>query len=117
MTLNLAENRFPHMSSVRMIVVDQVHLFVRLNDEFVEADGSGTELTLNHPRGGNVVDLGAAFSFGNMRQVSINSMNSGLGEWTLTISAIGAGLAGASNQLNPNAVEDVVVILHYIVND
>jgi hypothetical protein len=118
LTLNLAQNRFPYMFKGRDIAVDQVHVFVRLADEFDDANVSGTEFTVTypgHPGGEETEDLGSGFSFGNMRQVSINDISSGPGEWTLTVSTVGTELTGASNQLNPNAIEDIIFILHYTI--
>jgi hypothetical protein len=118
MTLNFAQKRFPYMFKGRNIAVDQVHIFVRLADEFDDANVSGTEFTVTYPgppRGEETVDLGSGFSFGNMRQVSINDISSGPGEWMLGVSAVGAGLAAEPNQLNPNAIEDIIFILHYMV--
>jgi hypothetical protein len=115
LTLNFTQKRFPYMFKGRDIAVDQVHVFVRLADEFKDANASGTEFTLIHPGGEETVDLGLADSFGNVRQVPIDNINSGPGEWTLTVSFVGEELEGESNQLNPNAIEDIIFILHYTV--
>ncbi|MPZ76799.1 MAG: hypothetical protein GEU77_09750 [Deltaproteobacteria bacterium] len=113
LTLNLAQNRFPYMFRGRDINVDQAHVFVRLADEF--NDASDTEFTLIHPGGEETVDLGTAFSLGNVLQVSVSNINSEPGEWTLTASSVGEGLTDEANQLNSNAIEDIIVILHYTI--
>jgi hypothetical protein len=118
MTLNFAQKRFPYMFKGRSIAVDQVHIFVRLADDLDDANVSGTEFTVTYPGapgGEETRDLGSGFSFGNMRQVSINDISSGPGEWTLIVSSVGEELEGESNQLNPNAIEDIIFILHYTV--
>ena len=61
------------------------------------------------------MDLGAASSFGNVRQVSINDLNSGPGEWRFEVTSVGNGLTGESGELNPNVIEDIILILHYRV--
>jgi hypothetical protein len=113
LALNLAQNRFPHMFRSREIIVDQVHVLVRLANEFINADGSGNEFTLIRPGGEEPIDLSAASSFGNLRQVSTSTINSTPGDWAFTVSSVGDGLAGETGQLNPNAIEDIIFILHY----
>jgi len=115
LAINLAQNRFPYMFQDRNIGVDQVHIFVRLADEIENPDAAGTEFSLFHPGGEEPVDLGAAASFGNVLQVSIGNLNSGPGEWSLSVSSVGDGLADESSQLNPNAIADITFILHYAV--
>ena len=53
--------------------------------------------------------------FGNVRQVSLDNMNNQPGEWTLTIASVGDDLEGQLNQINPNAIEDIILILRYTV--
>jgi len=98
----------------RGIIVDRAHLFVQLAEEFRDAEGTGTALTLIHPDGEETVDLGAASSFGSVRQVSI-PVDSGPGEWRLTVSSVGSGLVGAPGRLNPQAIEDIIFVLHFTV--
>jgi hypothetical protein len=90
---------------------------VQLADEFIDSEGSGTVFTLIHPGGEDAIDISTASSFGNARQVSINNINSRPGEWTLTVSSVGNGLAGESNQLNPDAIEDIIFIIHYTIEE
>ena len=116
--MNLAPNRFPYMFKRREINVDQVHLFVRLADSFIQPEDpgsevSGTAFTLIHPGGERTVELDAAAPIGNTRQVTIDNVSSGPGEWRLTLSSVGEGLTGESNRLNPIAIEDIILILHY----
>jgi hypothetical protein len=101
----------------RNIIVDQIHVFVRLSDDFSDADVAGTEFTLTHPGGEDPVGLDTSTPLGNMRQVSISPTDSTIGEWTLTVSGVGGGLADESSQLNPNAIEDIIFILHYTIGD
>ena len=115
LTLNLAQNRFPYMFKRRDIIVDQAHVFVRLADEFIDAEGSGTEFVLIHPGGEETFDLDTESSFGNVREIFISNINSGPGEWTLTVNSVGEELASESNRLNPNAIEEIILILHYEV--
>ena len=90
-------------------------MFVQLADELVGASGSGTELTLSHPGGEEVIDLGTASSFGNARQVSIDNIDTGLGDWTLGVSSVAGEFAGESNRLNPSVIRDIIVDVHYRV--
>ena len=119
--MNLARNRFPYMFKGRAINVDQVHLFVRLADSFIQPDDpgsevSGTAFTLIHPGGELTVELDEAASIGNLSQVSIDNISSGPGEWRLTLSSLGEGLTGESNRLDPIAIEDIILVLHYRVD-
>jgi hypothetical protein len=102
------------MFQSRGIIVDQAHVFVQLAEEFNDAEGSGTAFTLIHPGGEDTVDLGAASSFGNVRQVSI-PIDSEPGEWSLTVSGVGSGLGGDPGRLNPQAIEDIIFVLHFTV--
>jgi hypothetical protein len=115
LTLSLARDRFPHMFRGRVISVDQVHVFVRLAEEFSEIDGSGTVFALSHPAGEGAIDLGTAFALGNLRQISLGGLDSGAGEWTLTLSSVGSGFEGEAGRLNPNVIEDIILVAHYTV--
>ena len=115
LTLNLAQNRFPHLFENREIVVDQVYLLFRLADEWVDADGSGTVFALAHPGGEATVDLASASSFGQVRQITIDNLDSAPGEWTLAVTSVGDGLDSEPNRLSSEAIADIVVIVHYRV--
>ncbi len=115
LTLDLARDRFPHMFKGRDLQVDQVHLFVRLDEEFSGADATGTVFTLTHPGGEEILDLGAASALGNLRQISVGGLASSAGEWVLDLTSVGSDLEGEAGRLDPQAVEDVLLILHYTV--
>ena len=44
LALDLTQNRFPYVFRGRSILVDQVHVFVQLAEEFSDADSSGINL-------------------------------------------------------------------------
>ncbi|PSH61678.1 hypothetical protein CU102_26790 [Phyllobacterium brassicacearum] len=113
LALDLAQNRFPFLLQGRDIRIDQVHVFLRLADEFADADASGTRLSLAHPGGEDVIDFGAAVSLGQTRQVTLGAVSSEPGGWTFTVAGVGPALAGPSGTLDPEAIEDLLLILHY----
>jgi hypothetical protein len=41
------------------------------------------------------------------------TVSSAAGPWTFTVASVSTDLAGATGRLNPNAVEDTLLILHY----
>ena len=94
-------------------MIDQVHVLLRLTEAFTDAEASGTEFTLVHPGGEEVIDFNAASRFGHVRQVSVSAVSSAPGPWTLTVAGVSTGLAGQADRLNPNAIEDLLLILHY----
>lgn len=96
-------------------MVDQLHLFIQLADEFIGIDIANMTFNLTHPGGELPFNFGTEL-LGDMPHKLIDDIDSTSGEWTLTLTDAG-NLADGSNQLNPNAIKDIRLILHYRIEE
>ena len=115
LALDLTTSHFPYLFKNRDIVVENAAIVVQMADAFAGASGSGTTFTLAHPGGEAAVDLGTAASMGNLRVVALDDLSSAPGEWALTVSGVGGDLADEADHLNADAVEDIIVVVHFTV--
>ncbi len=115
MTLDIGANRFPFMFKGRAIQVDSILVFLRLADALEDTAVDGTVLTLSHPGGETPIDFSESTRFGHIHRVDSGPVTTGPGEWRLTLSSVGANLTDEDDRLDPGAVEDILLILHYTV--
>jgi hypothetical protein len=95
--------------------VNRVELLMRPSDDFVAADNAGTAFTLTHSDEPPVgFELPAAPNVGNLLRV-VQEASSKPGEWVLAVKSVAENLADDSGKLNPDAVEDIAMIVHYTV--
>lgn len=113
--LQLTEDRFPHVFSERTITVDRVDLLVRLSEGSAVADIGNIKFALAIPGGSAGFELPTAPNLGEALHIPGN-IDGSPGEWTLTVES---PVPGSGNQpparLNPDAVEDIAVIVSYTV--
>lgn len=115
MTLNIGSDRFPYMFKGRDIQVDRIHVLLRLSDTLEDISVDGTVLALFHPGGETSISFDGASTIGNIHHVDTGPVTSGPGEWRVTLSSVGDDVSDENNRLNPEAVEDLIFILHYMV--
>ncbi len=117
MTLNFGQDRFPYVFRGREIVVDSVHVYLQLSAAIADPGSADAEFTMIHPGGESSLDFSApSGTFGKLFQVSVSDLtNSGPGEWALSVVNVDGIFEGEQGQLNPEAVENIIFILHYTV--
>ena len=107
--MNLGAERFPFMFQGRPININNIELFVKVRPEFAPTHNEST-LNLSLKPGTNTSDdLHISPWNGLLR--AVGSPGGELGNWTLT-----GWLKLADNtekRIDPNAIEDMLVICHY----
>jgi hypothetical protein len=121
LTLPLAKDRFPYLLHSRTIQVNRVEMLIKLSGEFAVTDGSGTTFTLTFPDESTAItfDLSAASKLGDLLRVAKDlpkdqevPSDPENAAWTLKVMSVASGLED-SGRLNPDAIEDIGIIVHY----
>jgi hypothetical protein len=114
----------PYLFQSKVIQVNRVELLVKLSNAFAAAEGSGTTFKLTCPDRSTVIDfdLSAASKLGDLLRVATKlpkdqDVHSKLNEsaWTLEVKSAAGALAKPAGRLNPAALEDIAMIIHYTV--
>ena len=131
MTLPVTQEKFPFMFRNRDILIANLDLFIRLANQPDDLDLTGTTATLTHSNGDVLIDLGSG-STGDDVLIDLGSGSTDdeskliqisvpldssiqLGDWILQLTAVAPDLANDSGGLNPEAIDNMIMVLRYLV--
>lgn len=116
LALELSSERFPFLFKNKAIKIQRVDILLKLKDDSDSADGAGIQFELTHSTSTTSFILNPSDKFGGLLH-SGQEVASSLGGWAFEVANIPSALASEDNlnRLNPEAIEDLFVVVHYSV--
>ena len=117
--LGLTQDRYPFLFRDKTVEIPKVELLLKLTDGFDNADGAGIKFDLTHPQGMISLELNPLAAFGGLLHAEQTlTPPSSPGSWVLEVTDIPDALkSGDTDHLNPEAIEDIGLICHYVVTE
>ena len=120
LTMNIAPERFPYLFQGRTIIIKDIQMFVKISPEYASEHNEETLKFLLEPATGASADQPDTLTLshwnGLLRATKSLSPAGALGNWILTgwnQPKEGQEPEVKEEPINPNAMEDILVIYHY----